>query len=96
MTQCLCVHNNIVFASTCTGVFHRQSCLHAPCVYGPCLYLCVLYIRRPEPGEGIDLLLSVLAEFSGDFSGLGQLLCQVGTDVAWQHLVSGRRGCGGG
>lgn len=72
---CLCAHK-CVFASACTAVFHRQSRLHAASVYGLCLYLCVcvLYIRRPQPGEGIDLLLRVLAELSGDFSGLGQLL----------------------
>ena len=47
------------------------------------------YSRRPQPGEGVDLLLRVLAELPGDLSGLRQLLRQVGSDVVWQLLVRG-------
>lgn len=52
------------------------------------MYVC-LDIRCPQLGEGIYLLLCVLAELPGDLSGLRQLLCQVRSDVIWQLLVRG-------
>lgn len=56
----------------------------------PCWLWCMrLYIRCPKLREGVYLLLWVLAEFPGDFSGLRQLLCQVCLDVIWQLLVRG-------
>ncbi len=59
------------------------------CVRTDCV---CFYIRCPQSGEGVLLLLSVLAEFPGDFSGLRQLLRQVGPDVVWQLLArSGQR-----
>ncbi len=54
------------------------------CVRTGCISL---YIRCPQLGEGVLLLLRVLAEFPGDFSGLRQLLRQVGSDIVWQLLV---------
>ena len=50
-----------------------------------------LYVRGPQPGEGVDLLLRELVELLGDLSGLRQLLRQVGQDVVWQLLVRGAR-----
>lgn len=47
------------------------------------------YIRDPQPGEGVDLLLGVLAELPGNFSGLRKLLCQIGSNVIWQLLRRG-------
>lgn len=52
----------------------------------------MLYIRCPDPGEGIFLLLRVLVEFPGDFPGLLQLLRQVCENVLRQLLVSEGKG----
>lgn len=71
--------------------FHCASVHHLHVTVTVCVYMC-LYIRRPQLGEGVYLLLRVLAELPGDFSGLRQLLRQVGSDVLWQLLARvGRR-----
>lgn len=54
-----------------------------------CRWYVYFYIRCPQLGEGIYLLLCVLAELPVDLSGLRQLLCQVRSDVIWQLLVRG-------
>lgn len=65
-------------------------CVDTSAFFQTAVYVCV-YVRRPQSGEGIYLFLRVLAELAGDFSGLRQLLGQVGADVVWQLLVA-RRG----
>lgn len=47
----------------------------------------VVLRRCPQSGEGVNLLLCVLAELPGDFSGLRQLLRQVGLNVFWQLII---------
>lgn len=74
MCMCSTVCEDVVCIYAAAGVYLTTDCL---------------YIRCPQPGEGVDLLLRVLAELPGDFSGLRQLLRQVGLDVFWQLLVRG-------